>query len=1245
MANPLTSREQTRLLLGRRRELARLTALFDLGASGSPTVAFLVGEQGAGRTRLLQALRTILLDRGAVVVESNCANQAGLSPAFGRLWEAVHQWTAESGTGAQAHARLAAILRSPGLYTDAESGLRADIVAQTARMLRIRSQTTPVALLLDDFQDADPTSLSLFESLLIELAPSAEFESPRAFRGLVVVSWRGDEAEIPLWTASLRHELISLQRLEERDLAESLGDETVARRLVWVTGGAPQRLHSLLTYGHADPEAGLEEAFEALGPTARDLLTVCAVFHDSVGLSDLAAMLQWPTVKVAEAIDEALRSPFLEHEVRQGELRLRFGSQASRQFVLDHMDRETVRRWHERAADWAAARRDPVSEALYRLAAWDGSPETLERTATAILEAGAKLEASGAWEQALETYESFLKVLSETARDSLREEDRTWQAAVASRCWPLLDRSGAFEHGLELLERLGLGTWESLFWRGMFLLRLGRPKDARATFQEALQRADDAEQKLATQVRLAECALSFGEYRTAEQEIGAVLAAPVLSSRVESAALTTKGLILMRTEGPGEALSAFRRASQIAEAAGHDEEHIRALVNMGIAQLAAGHRTEAERLYREALEQASDRRYVRLAAYCQQNLAVLAHWNRNYGEALRRFHEAAQSLTRLGNELLVAWVAADLADLYLELGVDGKAREMARRARAILERSDPHPRLERRLATTVEARLLAEAGRVLQAKKVLLQARADAARRGSDEEAAVVGLELARLELKLGDIQKAQRILQNLPGTGMPKLEGWRSLLEAECLLAAESSPQEAAEVLRRALSCFEEADDPDGRWKTMAWLAEAFRRARQEDQARFWMERARKLERRIFETVPTVYRDDYERAAVRADYLALLKSRRGDTVEDTNRSLRTQSESGPRLVGRHPEFLRALRAIERVAKTDATVLLLGESGTGKELAAEAIHHASRRRNGPLVKVNCAALVDTLLLSELFGHERGAFTGAVRQKIGRFELANGGTIFLDEIGDISPRTQVALLRVLQERTFERVGGTEPIHVDVRVVCATNRNLEELVRQGKFREDLYYRLKGVEITLPPLRHRLSDIPLLARHVLEELASEQESQPKRLSADAEELLRSHSWPGNVRELWNVLRSAVIFSEGDVITADDLREFIRQAPSQASHREELREEPDPLPEPASPQRNTTPEAFFESAYHLVVGGGLNLRDFKKEMERALVAKALRETGGNITRAAQLLGMKRPRLSQLVKEYGLNPRGRREP
>jgi two-component system response regulator HydG len=315
-------------------------------------------------------------------------------------------------------------------------------------------------------------------------------------------------------------------------------------------------------------------------------------------------------------------------------------------------------------------------------------------------------------------------------------------------------------------------------------------------------------------------------------------------------------------------------------------------------------------------------------------------------------------------------------------------------------------------------------------------------------------------------------------------------------------------------------------------------------------------------------------------------------------------------LVGRSEPMRKVLEQIRKVAATDATVLVLGESGTGKELVARALHDASPRRDRPFVSVSCAAIPEGLLESELFGHERGSFTGAVRRKLGRFELAHEGTLFLDEVGDIPPATQVKLLRVLQERCFERVGGEETVEVDVRVVSATNRDLAAAVREGRFREDLYYRLDVVSISLPPLRDRPGDVDELAKHFLSRLAPRLGRAVKGFAPEALECLRRHTWPGNVRELENVLEQALVFADGDVVRPQDLPEALRRAPP-----------PGALPIPA---------------------GDRSLTEILEDLERQLILAAYERAKGVKAETARLLGIKPSALYYKLEKYGIVKPGR---
>ncbi len=358
------------------------------------------------------------------------------------------------------------------------------------------------------------------------------------------------------------------------------------------------------------------------------------------------------------------------------------------------------------------------------------------------------------------------------------------------------------------------------------------------------------------------------------------------------------------------------------------------------------------------------------------------------------------------------------------------------------------------------------------------------------------------------------------------------------------------------------------------------------------------------------------EEFGVKVDHLLRIRADR-ETLRKENRDLRVENtylreDAEPRygeLVGESEPMGELFQWVERVARSDSTVMIYGESGTGKELVARAIHAGSARTDGPFIRVNCGALTESLLDSELFGHEKGAFTGAERQRRGRFELADGGTLFLDEIATISPTTQVRLLRVLQERELERVGGEETIPVDVRIIAATNQDAEMLLSGNGFREDLFYRLHVVPIHLPPLRARLSDVPLLVNHFIEKLRERTCSPVEAVSNEAVEVLQGYHWPGNVRELENVVERALVLADGEML--------------EASH----------LPRLAEREGGAMPSPIAAE----LPNGGMDLNRIVDGMEEKLLRQALEQARGVKAEAARLLGIKPSALYYKLEKYGI--------
>jgi two-component system NtrC family response regulator len=350
----------------------------------------------------------------------------------------------------------------------------------------------------------------------------------------------------------------------------------------------------------------------------------------------------------------------------------------------------------------------------------------------------------------------------------------------------------------------------------------------------------------------------------------------------------------------------------------------------------------------------------------------------------------------------------------------------------------------------------------------------------------------------------------------------------------------------------------------------------------------------------------DFYRKPVDIDELGLIVARAFHLfgIEDENRRLEGQGGPGGTVLGSiitaAPEMIKVARTVERVAGADVSVMLLGASGTGKELLARAVHERGHRAKGAFIAINCAAIPENLLEAELFGYERGAFTGAVKTTPGKIELAQSGTLFLDEVGDIPLALQVKLLRFLQERVIERIGGRTPIAVDTRIVCATHQDLQSMIAAGSFREDLYYRLAEIVVMIPPLSERPGDAVLLARHFLSRFAREMNAKVQGFAADALEAIDAHPWPGNVRELENRLKRAVIMADGKLVSAADLD--LGQAEPSSD-----------LPAP------------------------INLRAAREIADRRAIRQALARTDNNISGAAKLLGISRPTLYDLLKQYHL--------
>jgi transcriptional regulator with GAF, ATPase, and Fis domain len=921
------------------------------------------------------------------------------------------------------------------------------------------------------------------------------------------------------------------------------------------------------------------------------------------------------------------------------------------------------------AAELAASQASPElrSQAALALAAqFPGDPWALQRAAEVLMGTAAHELADARHAEAL----------AHAADASVRRElVERWQATVLASDAPTTElRLRAAERALQIGEAEEAARWvqglgESTDGDARVLLLLGRAAmgtgdlvAAGVLFKRAEAGATTDAVRIEALTELAELDCQQGSVEQAR-----VRALPGSEGTVEVGvrlrARNTLGKLLLTEARWDEADQHFAEDAVLAGTVGDRMGELRARLNRGIALLSKGLIDEAASLFTSVHQAGESLGSARAQAFALGNLAVIALRRRAFGDALKLLERSVTARQQLGDRLRLVQELSNLAELRLRLGLVDHADHSIRFARRV---GGPSLTASRRAYLGVlAARVALARGNTMEARREIQQAIIDAGAAGEPELTSKAHRVAARIALDDGDMRRCNETLAR--AASFAATDNARAEIEVLRALCTRASGEASKELAASALAAAESVCDEELAREAHALLCVLATECGDLDAARAHQQRAMAIRDQVAADL-----DGDARLAFmsKPDVIALTRlttlmvEASADAGTDADESPRTQRTPTvpPRereIIGDDPALRTLLGAIRKVARANSTVLIHGESGTGKELVAEALHAASDRANGPLVTVNCAALVENLLLSELFGHEKGAFTGAGARRRGRFELAEGGTLFLDEIGDISPRTQVALLRVLQEKTFERVGGTAPIRANVRVVCATHRDLKAMVERGEFREDLYYRLRGIMLEVPALRARAGDIGKLATHLLKRIADERSEPAKTLTPEAVEVLMRHRWPGNIRELENVLRAVSLFAEGSAISALDLTanakdlRAVAAPPSMAPPSGRLSLVPPPsltsvpsLVEVASEagedEDSSEPlpedEANATSiAYAQVRQGAVSLADMKRQIERDCIARALTETKGNITKAATLLGMKRPRLSQLVKQYGL--------
>jgi transcriptional regulator with GAF, ATPase, and Fis domain/Tfp pilus assembly protein PilF len=1221
-------------------------------------LAALVGPAGIGKSKVLSAFRTKVRLSGGVVLEGRCEPGVSFAP-FTAITSQALRFLDEVGrpfTADLSPLRCAAGChmfwhQHRGQTSPADgqdfSRSRERFFDGMAELLRaVASVRTPVVM-LHELGQADHGTLELLRALLDVGSPlAADLGHPLPL--LFVTCARSDAQErLPSRIdALLAHEAaqrIRLGALDEAGVRALLAAPESVARILDLTGGSPDAIHRLLEASLPSHEEHVQNVLHALSETAR--LAVCALAVRSAPTS-----YQDLELAIGRSIAPELRRTleglsWVESRTSHGHHELRFARETEKKTIIETLTASHVRELH---AGWLRVldERGADAEARARHALLAGAHE---RAVALSLEAARTLLARHAPHEAAELLEGVLEVANDAA-PVLR---------LRSELVGLYRATGDYRRGLNHARKvLETGPADAEAHRTVadLLVQSGdleQAQEALRTAHRLLEGADDAALRAEVEALMAEVSLRRGEHEGAELWAKGVMQRAESDAACTHAAIAARNtlgkLLLSRGESAAAAL-AFERNRDVARDAALPSLESQALTNLGFARLDRRRPLEVMPLFEQALAVAECISDTRRRAVATEALAVCAHLARDYGKAREYYQSALLLLRRVSAPSMVAGAAANLGELYLSLGEVSRAHSMCQLAAQLGGA---------RMPPTLRAEGLLLRGRVAAARGDTAEARAafEAARGGLsgqlDGRSAELSIALAELNLDEGDLPAVHAALAELSVPLSEAQQARLALLSARTERAAGGDSLTAAE---RALRLSEASGDDELRVPAYALFARALLDAGQPHAARNALDQAFRAERRLTATVPP---DLLPAWTERRDRLELerLARRVGESPatrinQDNDRAKRpyAKRETGlgaeqlaqwaeryPKIIGRSERMCDVLRVIDRAGPSDLQVLVRGESGSGKELVAEALHHASERRDRPFVRMNCAAIVETLLLSELFGHERGAFTGAAGRRKGRFEVAHGGTLFLDEIGDISPATQAALLRVLQEGEFERVGGTQTVKVDVRIIAATHRDLEAMVRAGTFREDLYYRLRGITIEMPALRDRADDIPEIAAHLLRMLASEQATGALSLTERALSALSAHRWPGNVRELDNVLRNASLFSDHGVIDIDALSGLIpvpseddeQDADAIASAPLELRDSV-----PPGPHFDIDP---VDPVYDRIRGGQTSLFEMKKQLERECILRALNETQGNITRAATLLGMKRPRLSQLVKEYEL--------
>ena len=1126
---------------------------------------------------------------------------------------------------------------------------------QLGTLLQKFTAKLPSVMVVRDIHLADSTTRAALSFLVenVALDPLDSFAPEDVvrdrFRGFLLLSTSEEREEIEAFLGrSPRIELMTLEGVDEAQVRRFLQEPAVVQRFLRSSGGDPENLQALVRQLPAQVDDLLERRLRSLAPESRQLMEILAVFGRPIQPDLLYKLCSQPAESFGEQIKGLRASHLLRQEITSGRFLLQIDSPSVTQYLYGSISKTGRRELHRRVGLMLEERahlgepRDVEELAHHFL-----NSDDVEKAISYASEAAEKLHMTFAYERAAEFLVAALP----------KVEERQQRRDLLTRLVEIYTSLNSYQRALYYCGYLKKETPQdervSVYRKvSEILLRSGRYDRALASLERAERcniEQGELEALKISAVR-AEAHYGQGEWEQALEVCGSVERGQALEGGPQHIRQVfnldnTLGKIHIARGRYDEALHCFESNITRSQRMSWPDERARALFNCGIIALLRNEYEYAERHFLEYLDFQPNTLNPTTRAICLLNLAVLYHQTQRWAKALEFYLHSLATFKNAGAVFQFVATSLNLGELYLSLGDFQRAQALADAAGEHLEARDIHN--YRAWRWHLVGRIALEENKLQDALDALYKANQIAADRGGSKTRELY-VDLARAAFVSGELSEAERYLgEGVEEHGTPETEAHAAWLRGQVALE-RGLHEQARGDFKEAIEWFEANQRRQPLWEVLHGAALAHFAAGSFQQGTLLLRQARDLLTDLVQEVPSSLQPQYTaRRAALALYSSLEAVSNSKTPQLSLRAFH-QSDSEPetteplplfaKMVGQDPALRSVFQRVKVVAASASTVLILGESGTGKELLADAIHMHSDRQGSPFIKVNCGAFVETLLLSELFGHEKGAFTGALSQKVGRFEQANNGTLFLDEIGELSSNTQVALLRVLQEGTFERVGGNKTLKSNARIICATNRKLEQLVKNGEFRLDLYYRIKGVVFELPPLRERSLDVVLLARHFLKE-ANPQE--PKRFTRSALERLLQYSWPGNIRELQNFVRSLSLFIKGSLIEREDIDTFgdffsdgeFRQSTSEIEAAldqamkmpsEKVLVSPSQAPQEVAPQG---PDLVGR-----VLGGEIGLAEMKREMEAACIERALIQTKGNITQAAGLLQMKRPRLSQIV-------------